>query len=118
MQRSVLVIDDEVVGCLLLSAYLRRRGFSVDVSHTLEEGLSRLHEKKHDYLLLDNYLPDQNGWKYVQLIKGLFPALHIVLITGGDDAVHPAVEGVRKLIKPMNFAQLDACLKVADSTGM
>lgn len=111
MQRSIMIIDDEVDECLLLANHLRKKGFRVDFAHTLTEGIDIMRLGIPDHLLLDNHLPDGPGWKYASLIRGLFPQLSITLITGGvpDDNKHPEDKFTR-LTKPLSFSDLDAIL--------
>ncbi len=108
MQRSIMIIDDEVDECQLLATHLRRKGFRVDFAHTLSEGIDILRLGIPDHLLLDNNLPDGPGWKYAGLIRGLFPQLAITLITGGDTETqrHPE-DKFRRLIKPLSLKDID-----------
>ena len=111
MQRSIMIIDDEVDQCLLLANYLRKKGFQVDFAHTLTEGINILRQGIPDHLLLDNHLPDGPGWKYARLIRGLFPQLAITLITGGETYdPHNPHDKFRRLTKPISFGDLDALL--------
>ncbi|MDB5211177.1 MAG: response regulator [Sediminibacterium sp.] len=112
MQRSIMIIDDEVDECMLLANYLRKKGFQVDFAHTLTEGIDILRLGIPDYLLLDNHLPDGPGWKYAGLIRGLFPQLAITLITGGETEGTPNKEDTfMRLTKPLSFKDLDVLLK-------
>ena len=115
MQRYVLIIDDEVDECLLISQYLRRKGFRVDCAHTLESGIEKIRLTNPDSLLLDNNLPDGLGWKYASLLKSLFPDLQITLITAGDRANEPGdrLAQFQRLTKPMRLDQLEAYVKAA-----
>ena len=114
MQRSVLIIDDEIDQCLLISAYLRKKDFRVDCAHTLKAGIEKLRLNPPDSLLLDNNLPDGLGWKHATLIHGLFPGVHIMLITAGDIRDHVPVGAYFKMItKPMHLAELEAYVNAA-----
>ncbi len=109
MQRSIMIIDDEVDECILLANHLRKKGFQVDFAHTLSEGIDIL--RLPDHLLLDNHLPDGPGWQYASLIRGLFPQLAITLITSGETEEKQRPEDkFRRLTKPLSFADLDLML--------
>ncbi|MES2332533.1 MAG: response regulator [Bacteroidota bacterium] len=114
MQRSIMIIDDEVDECLLLANHLRKKGFQVDFAHSLNEGIDILRLGIPDHLLLDNHLPDGPGWMYASLIRGLFPQLSITLITGDETEETPKKEDTfRRLIKPLSFGDLDRLLGTA-----
>ena len=110
MQRSIMIIDDEVDECILLANHLRKKGFQVDFAHTLTEGIDILRLGIPDHLLLDNHLPDGPGWKYASLIRGLFPQLNITLITGGETEDQRPEDKFRRLTKPLSFSDLDKML--------
>ena len=42
MKKKVLIIDDEIDLCLLLSAYLTSKNYEVSIANTLMEGLKNL----------------------------------------------------------------------------
>jgi len=115
MKRKVLIIDDEPDQCRMISAYLQRRAYEVEYAHTLEEGIDKLNRMRPESLLLDNNLPDGLGWTYASFIRGLFPDLHITLMTGGDPAslTNPALRDYRQLVKPMHLEEVEACVRAA-----
>ncbi len=59
---SVLVVDDEVEICLLLSGMLKNKGMQVSCAHSLEEARGFLKRDQFDLLFLDLNLPDGLGF--------------------------------------------------------
>jgi DNA-binding response OmpR family regulator len=113
MQPHVLIIDDEEDECLLISAYLRRKGYRVDYAHTLTSGIEKLREIRPASVLLDNNLPDGLGWKYAGLIRGLIPDIKITLITAGDAEVPEEITEFKRVTKPMRLEELEFYLRAA-----
>jgi len=90
MQR-ILVIDDDKDMCLVLSRFLSKKNYSVEVAHTGEEGLKRLRVTDFDLVLCDFKLPDVSGIELLQKIKVLNSTVAVIIITGYSD-VKEAVE--------------------------
>ncbi|MFP4033769.1 MAG: two-component system response regulator [Desulfococcaceae bacterium] len=65
----VLVIDDDEANRKLLNVLLRREGIHPLVFERGEEGLSRLREETPDLILLDVFLPGQDGFQILKRIK-------------------------------------------------
>jgi sigma-B regulation protein RsbU (phosphoserine phosphatase) len=65
----ILVVDDDVSSLLLLNSILRKDGFLVTCTATLEEGLAELRTSRPDLILLDIHLPDGNGIEWCRRIK-------------------------------------------------
>lgn len=87
MKGKVLIIDDEVDLCLMLTQFLKRKDYDVQFAHTLAEGMLLLNETKPQSLLLDNNLPDGLGWTFAAEIHKTYPLMHITLISA--NAIFP-----------------------------
>lgn len=113
MQRSVLIIDDEVDLCLLVKSHLRKLGYSVSIAHTLEDGILQLQLAKPSILLLDNNLPDGTGWSKVEEINSRFPGMNIILISAvssGHEFYQTLRFPFRIMEKPIQLADLEKYL--------
>lgn len=90
----LLIIDDDRDICLVLSKFLTKNNYEVDVAHRGDEGLKLL--RAHDYTLIlcDYRLPDFTGVEMLRKIKLLQPAVAVIIITGYSD-VRTAVETFR-----------------------
>lgn len=90
----ILIIDDDKDICLVLSKFLTKNNYEVDVAHRGDEGLKLL--RTHDYTLIlcDYRLPDFTGVEMLRKIKLLQPAVAVIIITGYSD-VRTAVETFR-----------------------
>ena len=90
----LLIIDDDKDICLVLSKFLSKNNYEVDVANRGDEGLKLL--RAHDYTLIlcDYRLPDFTGVEMLRKIKLLQPAVAVIIITGYSD-VRTAVETFR-----------------------
>ena len=110
MKPYILIIDDDADECRLLSDYLKRKDFQVDIAHSIDEGIDIMRQTLPDHLILDNHLAEGPGWKYAGLIKGLFPQLKLTLISGDDTENSDARDSFRRLYKPLDMGELEMLL--------
>lgn len=90
----VLIIDDDKDICLVLSRFLGKNNYDVDVANNGEEGLKQLRTKEYTLVLCDYRLPDMTGVDALRKIKLLRPQTAVIIITGYSD-VKTAVETFR-----------------------
>jgi len=81
----ILVVEDEVLIQMLAVENLEELGFKVDVAGTAAEAMSRLRLRKGgvDAVIVDIGLPDLKGDTLVKEIRSLYPALPVVVASGG-----------------------------------
>lgn len=91
---SILIIDDDKDICLVLSRFLTKNNYQVDVAHDGEEGLKLLRNTDYTLVLCDYRLPDMTGVETLRKIKLLRPQTAVIIITGYSD-VKTAVETFR-----------------------
>ena len=108
-----LVIDDDFRVASIHAAYVARvEGFEViGEAHTAAEAVSAVDKLRPDLVLLDLYLPDENGLKLAsRLHDGQHPPVDIIVITAAKDAdsVRGAMQGgaLHYLLKPFSFPVL------------
>ncbi len=92
--KRILIIDDDIDMCQLLSHFLQRKGFETDTAHTGNKGLAKFAENKFDVVLCDFRLGDMDGRKVLQKIKEINVDVVVIIITGYSD-VKMAVEVMR-----------------------
>ena len=84
---EVLLVDDDEVNLLVITAALRERGFSVSQAMSGEEALRRLARAVPDVLVLDALMPGLDGFETCRAVRrrtGL-RALPVLMLTGLDD---------------------------------
>lgn len=94
---KVLIIDDELDICYLLSGILRQKDLKTSYVNTLSEAVVALETDTPALLFLDNHLPDGLGLDFIKHIKNNYPPVKIVMITAHDSAAErnrAFIEGV------------------------
>ncbi len=92
--QNILVVDDDKDICLVLSKFLNKNDYAVNIAYTGEEGLRLLRINDYDLILCDYKLPDLTGVELLQKIKILNSSVAVIIITGYSD-VKTAVETFR-----------------------
>ena len=85
MKTNVLIIDDEVDICYLLSSILRSKNCQVNYVNSLQEATATLLNQQPEIIFLDNHLPDGLGIDYIQGVKQNNPGTKIVMISAFDN---------------------------------
>ena len=83
---KVLIIDDELDICYLLSGILRQKKLRTSYVNTLSEAEEALKTDPPALLFLDNHLPDGFGLDFIHHIKHNYPLTKIIMITAHDSA--------------------------------
>jgi CheY-like chemotaxis protein len=105
----ILVVEDEGDICLLLELLLVGRRTVVDHVHTLTDAKEFIEREQPTLVLLDNRLPDGLGIDFIGYLKGEYPQIKIIMITGVDGIAEDAVLATgadRFISKPFTQAQL------------
>jgi two-component system response regulator HydG len=92
--RNILIIDDEINICTLLSKFLGKHGFKVDTTMSGATALKMMKEKTFDLVLCDYRLKDTDGAQLLQDILLINPRTIVIIITGYTD-VRVAVDMVK-----------------------
>ncbi|MET9436732.1 response regulator [Streptomyces sp. NPDC006551] len=109
---DVLVVDDDVRVARINAAYVTKvPGFQVvATAHSTAEALARLAEMPVDLILLDHYLPDENGLAVVRELRRLGHHTDVIMVTAARDVatVQAAMRhgALQYLVKPFTFAGL------------
>ncbi len=100
---SIIVIDDEVDLCFLLSGMLEAQGFSTKSFHTLGTGLQGVNELQPDWVIIDNNLPDGLGWDKVNEIIDSVQQVQVIKISANPDSGKTGHRDfVHYLVKPID----------------
>jgi two-component system, OmpR family, response regulator len=81
---KVIIIDDEIDICFLLSNILKKRGFAPLCAHNLKKGCSLVEDIQPSVLFLDINLPDGNGLDVISLLRTKVEGLKIIVISAYD----------------------------------
>jgi len=94
MKKKILIIDDDLDICFLLSRFLTRNGYDVDMAHTGGKGIAKFKEDKFDIVICDYRLGDKEGKDVLLEIKAIAPEVIFLIITGYSD-IKTAVEVIK-----------------------
>lgn len=112
--RRILVVDDEECIRRALSTALSAMGYEAVVASSGTEALNLLLRSSFDLVLTDLQMPGMDGWNLTSHIKGRFPNIPVVLMTGqGKEDIMERMKGScvdSVLFKPF---RLDDILKTA-----
>jgi DNA-binding response OmpR family regulator len=81
----LLVIDDDVELCGLVSEYLAPEGFKVEAVHHGGEGIQRALSREHALVVLDVMLPGASGFEVLRRIRSESDVPVLMLTARGDD---------------------------------
>jgi len=106
----ILVVEDSSRLRQVVSTWLRRNGFAVDVSADGEEGLWLAETNDYDAIVLDIMLPKLDGLALLQRLRKLGRQTHVLLLTA-KDTVADRVNGLELgaddyLVKPFAIEEL------------
>lgn len=108
---KVLIVDDELDICYLLSGMLKQRNFHTGFVNTLTDAKTALKTDTPSLIFLDNHLPDGFGLDFIPFIKQNYPEVKVIMITAHDGAQErkQAYDGGVDLFvaKPLNRKLID-----------
>jgi DNA-binding response OmpR family regulator len=81
----ILLIDDDVELCDMLTDYLERYGFRVSVVQRGDAGLKAALERRWSLILLDVMLPGMNGFEVLKQVRATSPVSVLLLTARGED---------------------------------
>jgi two-component system OmpR family response regulator len=117
---KVLIVDDEMDICYLLSGMLKQRNFLTGFVNTLSDAVIALKTDTPSILFLDNHLPDGFGLDFIPYIKKNYPEVKVIMITAHDGAVErkQAYDGGVDLFvaKPLNRKLINDAIDKLSST--
>jgi two-component system response regulator HydG len=69
MIKKVLIIDDDVDLCLLLSRFLAKNGFETAVAHSGKKGIAVYSDQQFDLVICDYRLGDMDAIRVINALK-------------------------------------------------
>src|SRR5678810_799017 len=94
MKKRILIIDDDLDMCLLLTRFLVKKGYEAEAAHNASKGLAKFAEGHFDIVLCDFRLGDKDGKDVLLKIKELNPQTIVIIITGYSD-IKTAVDVIK-----------------------
>jgi DNA-binding NtrC family response regulator len=120
---NVLLVEDEQLVRDMLQEFLQRAGYDVRTAGTAEEVLSTplVAARPYDVVLTDVTLPGRSGVELARILRGAWPDLKVVYMSGNlDDAIERAEmqrTGTFFLSKPFTRSSMLEMLRQALAAG-
>lgn len=117
MQEQLLVVEDDVVLQLSLTAMLRREGFAILAARSVAEARVQLMRERPTVVLLDLSLPDGSGFEILEQLR-IEADSPLAIVSTASDSLATAVEALRLgafdyLTKPINNDLMRAAVRRA-----
>lgn len=94
MKQRILIIDDDLELCTLLSRFLTRNEYEVEEANSGQHGIEKFKKGKYDIVICDFKLGDKDGIEMLQEITAVDPDAVVLIITGYSD-VKTAVDVIK-----------------------
>jgi len=117
MKKKILVIDDDISICRIISYHLSEEGYEVKVSHDGKSGFEEFRKFQPELLLCDIKLPDMEGFAILEEVLKEKTDIPVIMITAHgtiEDAVKSMKAGAYDyILKPFNRDELKLNVKKA-----
>ncbi len=111
MSESVLLIDDDVDLCKVMSLALSKLGFEVESAYDAIEGLKKAYATRPDVVVLDIMMPDMDGWQACERFREMtdIPIIFLTALGNQSDIVKGLNLGADDyIVKPVTAQELGA----------
>jgi CheY-like chemotaxis protein len=110
---SVLVVDDEVEICLLVTQYLKKLGYETSFSLSIAEALVKISTTPYDLLFVDLNLKDGSGYDLMKVLRASKSSSKVIVISAYDSERQKAIERGANLFlaKPFTKKTIDESLQ-------
>lgn len=108
----ILIVEDSKPTQHLLRSRLEQAGYTVDTADNGHQGFQRATAHAYDIILSDIVMPHWDGFKFIEAIQVVNPALPILVITSSHedhtvlDRLHSCSNVLGVLAKPFDFDAL------------
>lgn len=109
---DLLLVDDDITFCQVLSQALIKRGFTVTTAHNADEAIAISRQQAPEYAVVDLSMPGPSGLTVVKSLADLGEHTRIVVLTGYA-SIATAVEAIKLgathyLTKPVTVEEIIA----------
>ena len=106
----ILIVEDDITFSLMLTTWLKKKGFGVDTAASVAEAKRAVEQKTYNLVLSDLRLPDNDGIGLLKWVKENHPALPVIMMTSYAD-IQTAVQSIKLgasdyIAKPLNPDEL------------
>lgn len=81
---GILVVDDEMDICLLVTQYLTKLGYKASFSLTMAGALAKIASTSYDLLFVDLNLTDGSGYELMKVLQDSKSSSKVIVISAMD----------------------------------
>jgi CheY-like chemotaxis protein len=115
----ILLVDDDVTLLQVISGHLHLEGFETFLTQTAAQAIESLQELTVSLVVVDIFMPDQDGMETIGEIRARWPHLPIIAMSGGWRTISPdtiletakALGAQEALAKPFDRQTLAAAIR-------
>lgn len=115
----ILLVDDDVTLLQAISGHLHLEGFETVLTQTAAQAIESLQELTVSLVVVDIFMPDQDGMETIGEIRARWPHLPIIAMSGGWRTISPdtiletakALGAQEALAKPFDRQTLAAAIR-------
>jgi CheY-like chemotaxis protein len=112
----VLVVDDEVEICLLVTQYLKKLGYDTSFCLSIAEAAEKIETVPYDLLFVDLNLRDGSGYDLIKTLHKSQRSTKVIVISAYDSERQKALQRGASffLAKPFTKKSIDDSLQKID----
>src|SRR5690554_3074635 len=123
MNRSILIVDDNLTVCLMLKSWLIKKDFRVETATDVNLAKQMIKEQPFDLILSDIKMPEIDGFTFLSWVRKFDSDILVIMMTGYADiesAVASMKSGAADFIpKPIEpeelFRKIDEATKMHEN---
>ena len=77
---AILLVDDDVELCALMTEFFRKHGYTIECVHNGRDGLAQALQQRHDLVILDGMLPILDGFEVLRQLRKRSP-IPVIMLT-------------------------------------
>ena len=113
-KEKILVVDDEIEICNLLSKFLCKKNYEVSIACSGQEALTKIESFGPQIVLLDIRMPGMGGMEVLRRIKKMDRDIDVIMITGINEE-EVGREAIRSgafdfITKPFNLNYIETAV--------
>lgn len=93
-EKKLLLLDDDVVFCDVLSRSLKRHDYEVTITNTIADAMEKAQQIEFQFAVIDLRIGQESGLEAVQKIIDKLPDIKIIVLTGYA-SIATAVEAIK-----------------------
>ena len=83
LKKRILIIDDDILLCQVLSMTLKKQGYHVESAYDGSVGVVKYQEHPADLVITDIFMPEKEGLATITELKQMDPNVSIIAMSGG-----------------------------------